>query len=52
MHPEQSLDAVDEAIDLLAAIRCSIGYMLHEIPESGSTPLLEQMATEPSEQPA
>ncbi len=32
MHPEQSLESVDEAIDLMAAIRCSIGYMLKEIP--------------------
>lgn len=32
MHPEQSLDSIDEAIDLMAAIRCSIGYMLKEIP--------------------
>jgi hypothetical protein len=31
MHPEQSLDSVGEAISLLAAIRCSIGYMLTEI---------------------
>lgn len=31
MHPEQSLETVDEAISLLAAIRCSIGYMLTEI---------------------
>jgi len=34
MHPEQSLENVDDAIDLMAAIRCSIGYMLAEIPES------------------
>lgn len=32
MHPEQSLGTVDEAIDLMAAIRCAIGYMLKEIP--------------------
>ena len=32
MHPEESLESVDEAIDLMAAIRCSIGYMLKEIP--------------------
>lgn len=32
MHPEQSLDSVDQAVDLMAAIRCSIGYMLQEIP--------------------
>lgn len=31
MHPEQSLQSVDEALDLLAAIRSSIGYMLAEI---------------------
>lgn len=34
MHPDQSLDTVDEAISLMAAIRCSIGYMLAEIPNS------------------
>lgn len=31
MHPDQSLDSVDQAIDLWCAIRCSIGYMLNEI---------------------
>lgn len=33
MHPEQSIDTVDDAIDLMSAIRCSIGYMLKEIIE-------------------
>ncbi len=32
MHPEQSLESVDQAIDLMSAIRCAIGYMLKEIP--------------------
>lgn len=32
MHPEESLKTIDEAIDLMAAIRCSIGYMLADIP--------------------
>lgn len=32
MHPEQSLETVDQAIDLMSAIRCAIGYMLKEIP--------------------
>lgn len=32
MHPEQSLESIEEAIDLMAAIRCAIGYMLKEIP--------------------
>jgi hypothetical protein len=32
MHPEQSLESSDDALDLMAAIRCSIGYMLKEIP--------------------
>lgn len=41
MHPEQSLEDVDQALDLLAAIRCSIGYMLQEIPSDA--PLLDQM---------
>lgn len=31
MHPEQSIDSIDQALDLMAAIRCSIGYMLREI---------------------
>ena len=31
MHPEQSLETVDEAISLMAAIRCSSGYMRTEI---------------------
>ncbi len=41
MHPEQSLETVDEALDLLAAIRSSIGYMLAEIdyPTEGDIPL-------------
>jgi len=43
MHPEQSLDSVDQALDLLSAIRSSIGYMLREIP-GGGVPLLESMA--------
>jgi len=38
MHPEQSLETVEEAIGLMAAIRCSIGYMLSEIGEA--TPAL------------
>jgi hypothetical protein len=32
MHPDQSFETVEEAIDLMAAIRCAIGYMLKEIP--------------------
>ena len=32
MHPEQTLDTVDQAIDLMSAVRCAIGYMLKEIP--------------------
>jgi hypothetical protein len=31
MHPDQSLESVEDAVDLMAAIRCSIGYMLKEI---------------------
>lgn len=31
MHPEQSIDDEDAALDLMSAIRCSIGYMLREI---------------------
>jgi hypothetical protein len=42
MHPEQSLENVDQALDLLAAIRSSIGYMLQEIP-SLTAPLIEQL---------
>jgi hypothetical protein len=42
MHPEQSLESVDQALDLLAAIRCSIGYMLQEIP-GPPVPLLEEI---------
>jgi hypothetical protein len=44
MHPEQSLDSVDAAIDLLAAIRSSIGYMLREIPMP-LTKLIEEAQT-------
>jgi hypothetical protein len=47
MHPEQSLENVDEALDLLAAIRSSIGYMLREIPGAATPPLLEQMGDQP-----
>jgi hypothetical protein len=32
IHPDHSLDDVDEAIDLLGAIRAVVGYMLKEIP--------------------
>ncbi len=38
MHPEQSLETVDDAVDLMAAIRCSIGYMLQEISASKPAP--------------
>lgn len=31
MHPDQSIESIDQALDLMAAIRCSIGYMLREI---------------------
>jgi hypothetical protein len=31
-HPDHSLESVEEAIDLLGAIRAVIGYMLKEIP--------------------
>jgi len=41
MHPEQSLESVDQALDLLAAIRSSIGYMLQEIPAMSVAPLIE-----------
>jgi hypothetical protein len=40
MHPEQSLD-LEQALDLLAAIRSSIGYMLQAIPIGSYAPLLE-----------
>jgi succinylglutamate desuccinylase len=43
MHPEQTLESVDQALDLLSAIRCSIGYMLQEIPADHGAPLLEQL---------
>lgn len=36
MHPEQSLDSIEQAIDLMSAIRCAIGYMLEEIPVRSS----------------
>jgi hypothetical protein len=42
MHPEQSLESIDQALDLLSAIRCSIGYMLQEI-QGPSVPLLDQL---------
>ena len=38
MHPEQSLETIDEAIDLMSAIRCAIGYMLKEIPMREASP--------------
>jgi hypothetical protein len=38
MHPDQSLESVEDAIDLMAAIRCSIGYMLKEIDKPTSSP--------------
>jgi hypothetical protein len=41
MHPEQSLESVEEALDLLAAIRSSIGYMMQEIPVGSFAPLFD-----------
>lgn len=46
MHPEQSLESVEEAIGLMAAIRCSIGYMLTEI--GAVTPALTLVPEEES----
>lgn len=34
MHPDDNIETMDQAIDLLSAIRCSIGYMLREMPEA------------------
>lgn len=45
MHPEQSLETVDEAIDLMSAVRCAIGYMLKEIGIKRS-PLIEALLGE------
>jgi len=45
MHPDQSLDSLDEAIDLMAAVRCAIGYMLKEI-SAPTPPLLEVLTPE------
>jgi hypothetical protein len=47
MHPDHTLESIDEAIDLMAAVRCSIGYMLAEIPlpstsSGGVLPPLQQ----------
>lgn len=39
MHPEQSLESVDQAVDLMAAIRCAIGYMIKEIPNPNGSAL-------------
>jgi hypothetical protein len=47
MHPDQSLESVEEAIDLMAAIRCAIGYMLKEIPVPVS-PLVAALLGTPS----
>ena len=47
MHPDQSLETVEEAIDLMAAIRCAIGYMLKEIPVPVS-PLVAALLGTPS----
>jgi hypothetical protein len=44
MHPEQSLENMDQALDLLTAIRSSIGYMLQEIPLDSATPLFDDMS--------
>lgn len=49
MHPEQSLETVEEAIDLMAAIRCAIGYMLKEVPVPVS-PLIAALTGTPSQQ--
>lgn len=37
IHPDHSLESVEEAIDLLGAIRSVVGAMLKEIPEPAST---------------
>jgi hypothetical protein len=39
MHPEQSIQTVEEAISLLSAVRASIGYMLDRIPQ-GDAPVI------------
>ena len=41
------LESVEEAIDLMAAIRCAIGYMLKEIPVPVS-PLVAALLGTPS----
>jgi hypothetical protein len=46
IHPDHSLETVDEATDLLGAIRAAIGAMLPKIPEPAG-PLLSQMFAEP-----
>lgn len=46
IHPDHSLGSVEEAIDLLGAIRAAIGYMLPAIPEPAG-PLLSENWAEP-----
>ncbi len=45
IHPDHDLETVDEAIDLLGAIRAAIGAMLPAIPEPAG-PLLAEMFKE------
>jgi hypothetical protein len=57
IHPEHSLDSVEEAIDLLGAIRAAIGAMLPSIPEPEQpanfvlSGLLDDLFTNPSHAP-
>lgn len=46
IHPDHDLDAVDDAIDLLGAIRAAVGAMLPAIPEPAG-PLLSEMFGDP-----
>lgn len=46
IHPDHDLEAVDDAIDLLGAIRAAMGAMLPAIPEPAG-PLLSEMFSDP-----
>lgn len=43
MHPDESIDSIEEAISLQAAIRSAIGYMLERIGEGPHPPVIDEL---------
>lgn len=48
MHPDQSIETIEEAISLQSAIRAAVGYMLDRITDGSVPPVIAQLPlTEP-----